>query len=385
MAKKYTYSDFKDKVHLIHGDNINVDEFNYINSITKGKCKCNVCGNVWYTRPDVLLRGHGCRKCYDKKNSENRLISKTDVQNLIYDNCNTKIIIIGDYIDTKHKVTVKCENCGHMWNPLVRDLINGHGCPNCCDKWESRRRTKDEFIEQANIKHNSKYEYIINKDVVVNKDYIQIKCPEHGIFTQQVGSHLEGHGCPKCNNAWTNRRRTSDEFILKANEIHNNKYEYNISDEYVINSTIINVICPKHGVFKQSVKKHLSGQGCPSCNESHLERCIYQLLDNMNIKYERYKKFIWLKKQNLDFYLPEYNIAIECQGIQHFEPVAKFGGVDGCNKTIERDKLKLTLVKEHNIKMIYFLDNNQYLKESQKNSLSFTKIEDLKEFLITAK
>lgn len=41
----------------------------------------------------------------------------------------------------------------------------------------------------------------------------------------------------------------------------------------------------------------------------------------MNIKYERYKKFSWLKKQNLDFYLPDYNIAIECQGIQHFEPL----------------------------------------------------------------
>ena len=26
------------------------------------------------------------------------------------------------------------------------------------------------------------------------------------------------------------------------------------------------------------------------------------------------------KKQSLDFFLPEYNIAIECQGIQHFKP-----------------------------------------------------------------
>ena len=32
----------------------------------------------------------------------------------------------------------------------------------------------------------------------------------------------------------------------------------------------------------------------------------------------------WLGKQSIDFFLPQYNIAIECQGKQHFG----FGGLD---------------------------------------------------------
>lgn len=381
MAKKYTFEDFKNKVNQIHGNRIDVDEFNYINSITKGKCKCTVCGNVWYTRPDVLLKGHGCRKCFDKRNSENRLISKEYIQEEIYNNCKTKITIISDYIDTKHKAKVMCENCGYIWKPIIRDLIRGHGCPNCYDRWDGRRRTKDEFIELANFKHNNKYEYDINVDTVINNDYIQIICPEHGVFSQQAGIHLAGHGCPKCNNSWVNRHRTVSDFILKANEIHNNKYEYDINDEFLINHNYINIICPTHGVFKQTVKKHLSGEGCPFCNESHLEKDVNRLINEIGLRYERYKKFPWLNKQNLDFYLPDYNIAIECQGNQHFKPVEFFGGVPAFYKTIERDKLKLKLVKEHNIQMVYYLDNEDYLEESQKYSLSFISINELKNFL----
>ena len=40
------------------------------------------------------------------------------------------------------------------------------------------------------------------------------------------------------------------------------------------------------------------------------------------IIYIEQKKFKdWLGAQSLDFYLPEYNIAIECQGLQHYKPV----------------------------------------------------------------
>lgn len=237
MPKKYTFEEFKEKIRLVHGNKINVDEFKYVNSITKGKCKCNICNNVWYTRPDVLLKGHGCRKCYDKKNSENRIISKEDIQKEIYNNCSTKITIIGEYVDTKHKAEVICEKCEYKWRPLIRDLIKGHGCPKCCDKWSGRRKTKNEFIEIANKVHNNKYEYEIDSDFIVNKNYIHIKCPKHGEFIQLAGAHLKGRGCPKCNNSWSNRHRTVSDFISKANEIHNNKYEYDILDDYITNNS----------------------------------------------------------------------------------------------------------------------------------------------------
>ena len=42
------------------------------------------------------------------------------------------------------------------------------------------------------------------------------------------------------------------------------------------------------------------------------------------------------------------------QGRQHFEPVIDFGGEKSFNESIERDKKKLNLCKEHNIRLLYY-------------------------------
>jgi hypothetical protein len=64
----------------------------------------------------------------------------------------------------------------------------------------------------------------------------------------------------------------------------------------------------------------------------------------------------------LDFYLTEYNIAIECQGIQHFEPKKFFGGDSVLEEIKKRDDRKLKKCFAHNIKMIYVIDNEKYLE-----------------------
>lgn len=70
------------------------------------------------------------------------------------------------------------------------------------------------------------------------------------------------------------------------------------------------------------------------------------------------KTFDWLKNKNnltIDFYLPDFNIGIECQGEQHFIPVEYFGGDDGLKEEIFRDELKNKLCLEHNIEIVYFI------------------------------
>lgn len=64
-------------------------------------------------------------------------------------------------------------------------------------------------------------------------------------------------------------------------------------------------------------------------------------------------------QQSLDFYLPDYNIAIECQGKQHFEPFHFFNGEEGLIETKERDKKKMELCKHNNVKLLYYA-NYQY-------------------------
>ena len=56
----------------------------------------------------------------------------------------------------------------------------------------------------------------------------------------------------------------------------------------------------------------------------------------------------------LDFYLPDSNIYIECQGRQHFIPVSAFGGDEGFIETQKRDIVKYKKCKEHGLKPLYF-------------------------------
>ena len=110
---------------------------------------------------------------------------------------------------------------------------------------------------------------------------------------------------------------TTEEFIKKAKHAHGDKYDYS-KVNYIDCKTKVCIICPIHGEFWQTPQYHLNGCGCQVCKESKLEISLSKFLIENSIKFDYKKQFKWLGKQHLDFYLPEYNIAIECQGKQHF-------------------------------------------------------------------
>lgn len=63
------------------------------------------------------------------------------------------------------------------------------------------------------------------------------------------------------------RRKINEEnFLRKANEKHNNKYDYSLMN-YVNSNTPITIICPLHGAFERTPSSHLSGSGCPICTK----------------------------------------------------------------------------------------------------------------------
>lgn len=101
------------------------------------------------------------------------------------------------------------------------------------------------------------------------------------------------------------------------------------------------------------------------------------LLKKYNVPFAEQKTFEWLKfkrKQYLDFYLPDYNIAIECQGEQHYRPV-DFSHVNNITKANEnliinqaRDKNKQILCEKHGIVILY-IGFNENLEEKLTNLL----------------
>ena len=273
----------------------------------------------------------------------------------------------------------------------------------------------ESFKERASLKHNNKYDYSeINN--ICWKEKIDIKCKEHGIFSQKPDNHVRGQGCPKCGrikqtttfenfvnkanlkhnnyydyssvnyiNAKTSvdiickkhgvftqnpnnhlngygcyicgisRFTTSNiEFINNANLIHNNLYDYN-NVVYINSKTYVDISCKKHGIFKQFPCSHLEGRGCPKCNLSKGEIKISNFLNQNNIEYIPQKTFegcISKRKLPFDFYLPEKNIAIEYDGEHHFSRNYYFGGNEELELSKMRDKIKDNYCKDNNINLI---------------------------------
>ena len=173
-----------------------------------------------------------------------------------------------------------------------------------------------------------------------------------------------------------NTKITLNEFIEKSRKVHGDKYDYS-KVEYVNNSTPVCMICHEidkngheHGEFWQTPQNHLGGKGCYKCNSkgnSKLALTIQTILDDRKIYYEREKTFAWLKMKGhlfLDFFLPEYNIAIECQGRQHFNVEEIFGGEKAFKINNRRDITKYELCSKHGIKIFYFAKNkHNYFEE----------------------
>ena len=59
----------------------------------------------------------------------------------------------------------------------------------------------------------------------------------------------------------------------------------------------------------------------------------------------------WLGRLSLDVYIPKLNVAIEYQGIQHFEDIGIFGDFETQK---ERDERKAILCRDHEVKLIYW-------------------------------
>ena len=81
-------------------------------------------------------------------------------------------------------------------------------------------------MARANKRHNFKYIYH-NDDIFKNRNKdtkLIITCPIHGDFYQLPHNHLQGKGCPKCNQSHLEKEIID---LLEENEIESiDKFKY---------------------------------------------------------------------------------------------------------------------------------------------------------------
>jgi hypothetical protein len=62
----------------------------------------------------------------------------------------------------------------------------------------------------------------------------------------------------------------------------------------------------------------------------------------------------FLQGLEFDIFIKETNVAVEYQGIQHFEPIDYWGGIEGLKKVEERDRKKREICNSLGIHLVYF-------------------------------
>ena len=202
------------------------------------------------------------------------------------------------------------------------------------------------------------------------KEKVKIIYNKTGEIFEQT-PHLHLYSAPE--NIRLSTRKTTEQFIKEANEVHDSKFIYD-KTEYIKNQIKVIITCPLHGDFKQTPLSHIQGSGCPSCSESKGEKEISKFLEKKKINFIKQHKFTDCRnifELPFDFYIPSMRTCIEFDGLQHFQPVEYFGGVESYQKLKINDSIKNNYCEDNYIDLIRIrydqIDNiSQILWESLK-------------------
>lgn len=414
-TKKLSKEEFLEKAKILYNELFEYSLLNFKNVHDHITIICTKHGE-FKEKPYIHLNSNTCEGCKKEKILNNYINECSIIHDNKYD-----YTLIKNYINCYEKVEIICPEHG-IFLQALHSHKQGVGCPKCHidkitkDETKEKRKRKiipkikkeyilkeiknknilNNYIEECNKIHNNKFDYsLVKYDGKFNK--IKIICPKHGIFLQDASSHKNGIGCFLC----SSNKSNSEEFILKANKIHNNLYDYNLVDyknnktkviiichrhgefeqqpnnhlngqgcekcmresrilpitSFILRSNIIHnnlydyslvkyksihdkveIICHIHGKFNQLAYCHLDGQGCPKCKSPKGEKEILKYLNFKNIEYKFQKKILVNDTFFIyDFYLPKYNLFIEYDGEQHFMNIKFFGGIKRLSERINND------------------------------------------------
>lgn len=260
----------------------------------------------------------------------------------LYD-INPNIIVLGEYTKAKEKILCRCKIDEFEWEATPHNLLRNHGCPKCKNNKTSeiKRQTNDEFLRKFNEKNLDSKTIKIHSKYSKNSEKLDCECLICGyMWDARPDKLLLGQGCPKCHKSF---RRTTEDFVEEM-KVTNSDIE--ILGEFVSVNEPISCKCKKcNATWNPIAYTILHGSGCPQCTISHGEDNCIKTFDFLNISYTPQMKFDDLVgvnggKLSYDFYLPQYNILIECQGQQHEKPIEMFGGETQFQLQLEHDKRK---------------------------------------------
>ena len=344
-------NEFIKRAKEIHGDNYDYSEVKYVNTSTPVKIKCIKHGFFNQT-PNKHLSGQGCPICGDEKRSKSNTTPLTDfiekankVHKNKYDYNKTLFNRLRD------KVIITCPIHGDF-KQIASDHLNGSGCQKCSGNY---KLNNEEFIEKSKKVHGDKYDYS-KVNYQGNDIPVTIICPLHGEFLQIPREHFNGANCPKCmgrNRSTEEFIELSNKIHHSKYDYSKTNYKNATSKVIIIcpkhgefiqkpMSHLQGQGCP---FCNESKGEALVDSILKSSNINFIRQ--YKFTDCTNKKEGRF-----CRKLPFDFYIPELNTCIEYDGIQHFQSVLNFGGDEMFEQVKIKDEIKNQYCEENGIKLI---------------------------------
>ncbi len=224
----------------------------------------------------------------------------------------------------------------------------------------TRRKTKEEFIEDARKVWGNQYDYS-QVNYVNNKTKVIIRCIKHNeTFEQRPFDHvvMKQRRCPQCQaeikeKVRKKRATGTEEFIKRAKERFGDNFDYS-EVEYVNSNTPVKIRCVKggHGAFLMRPHTHLiSVYGCRKCAFEHQN-------DNAKISdtefLTRAKRKFGNKFDYSQMTYTDYNSPVKLVCREHGElettPFLHLlypsGGCSGCRKELQWSSIRKMTTEE---------------------------------------
>lgn len=268
-----------------------------------------------------------------------------------------KITLLSDYQSMRKRIDCQCNKCGFKWKATASNLKRGTRCPSCAKKdlFKKRTFTQEQFEERA----YQNYPEIEIIGQYLNQDsYVECHCKKcENNFQVWGNSILSGkikQICPYCRIDIRSTRLSNQEFINRVKEIHP---DIEVMGDFSTTREKIKLKCNKCGYIWDGRANLLlfNHCGCPKCKESKGEKRVSNWLEKNGYIFLRQHKFDDCKDKKplpFDFFLPELNICIEYDGMQHYFPYAYFKGEEKLQYTQRHDNMKNSFCENNNIKLI---------------------------------
>lgn len=187
-----------------------------------------------------------------KSNTQEFINKASKIHNNKYDYSNV------EYIKSSYKVEILCNHHGIFFQ-TPNSHLKGKGLPNCANNVKYDLTT---FIFKSKEIHNDNFNYS-NVIYIDRNTKVLLKCNIcNSDIYQTPRSNLSGNGCNIC----SGNLKTNEMWLNDFNKIHKGFYDYSNITEDIKSHIKINIICPIHGQFFQTARKHMTS-GCKFCGD----------------------------------------------------------------------------------------------------------------------